>query len=64
MRAFVSAINWVRRPSTPQIWTATQEEAIDWCCQRLVEAGVVLSSATSTLRARSLPTTRATRGSR
>jgi hypothetical protein len=51
MRAVVSAINWVRRPATPQIWTATRQEAVDWCRARLVEAGVPLTGATSTLRA-------------
>jgi hypothetical protein len=64
MRAFVSALNWVRRPATPQIWTATQDEAIVWCRQRLVEAGVPLSPAASTLRARSGPSAGVSRGSR
>jgi hypothetical protein len=50
MRAFVSAINWVRRPSTPQKWTATQAEAVDWCCEQLVEAGVTLPPAVAALR--------------
>ncbi len=50
MRAFVSAINWVRRPSTPQKWTATQPEAVEWCCQLLVEAGVSLPPAVGALR--------------
>jgi hypothetical protein len=51
MRAFVSAINWVRRPNTPQTWTATQPEAIQWCCDRLVEAGIALPPAVGALRA-------------
>lgn len=51
MRAFVSAINWVRRPETPQVWKATPAEALDWCCQQLVEAGLPLTPAIESLRA-------------
>ncbi len=50
MRAFVSAINWVRRPATPQVWTATQAEAVEWCCERLVEGGLQLTPAIAALR--------------
>jgi hypothetical protein len=50
MRAFVSAINWVRRPSTPQKWMATQPEAVEWCCQLLGEAGIALPPAVGALR--------------
>jgi hypothetical protein len=42
MRAFMSALNWVNRPVTPQKITATRQEAIDWCCERLREAGVAV----------------------
>jgi hypothetical protein len=52
MRAFVSALNWVNRPVTPQKVTATQEEAVEWCCDRLEEAGIVLTPALAALRAR------------
>jgi hypothetical protein len=51
MRAFVSAINWVRRPNTPQIWTATRAEAVDWCRERLLDAGIALPPAVGALRA-------------
>jgi hypothetical protein len=64
MRAFVSAINWVSRPVTPQIVTATQEEAVEWCCTRLQEAGIALTPAIGALRVRPAPSTRAGRGSR
>lgn len=50
MRAFVSAINWVRRPSTPQKWMATQPEAVEWCCELLVGEGIVLPPAVGALR--------------
>src|SRR5262249_33593468 len=55
MRAFVSAINWVNRPVTPQIVTATQEEAVEWCCARLEQAGIALTPAIGALRARPSP---------
>src|SRR5262249_49234066 len=45
MRAFVSAINWIRRPATPQVWVATPREAVEWCCDRLVGAGLGLTPA-------------------
>lgn len=61
MRAFVSALNWVNRPATPQKVTATQEEAVTWCCERLEEAGIVLPSALGALRARRAPSARAVR---
>ena len=51
MRAFVSALNWVTRPASPQKVTATQEEAVEWCCERLQEAGIPLSPAIGALRA-------------
>jgi hypothetical protein len=41
MRAFMSAINWVRRPTTPQKVTETLEEAVEWCCEQLQEAGLM-----------------------
>jgi hypothetical protein len=50
MRAFVSAINWVRRPSTPQKWWATQPEAVEWCCELLVGEGVALPASVGALR--------------
>jgi hypothetical protein len=50
MRAFVSAINWIRRPATPQVWVGTTRDAIEWCCDRLVEGGMPLTSAIEALR--------------
>jgi hypothetical protein len=50
MRAFVSALNWVTRPASPQKVTATQEEAVEWCCGRLEEAGIALSPGLGALR--------------
>jgi hypothetical protein len=52
MRALMSALNWIRRPTTPQTLTATRSEAIDWCCARLAEAGIALTPAIGALRAR------------
>jgi hypothetical protein len=51
MRAFVSALYWVRRPPTPQVFKATQGEAVEWCCDRIVEAGLPFTPALAALRA-------------
>jgi hypothetical protein len=59
MRAFVSALNWVNRPVTPQKVTATREEAVEWCCDRLQDAGIVLPAPLAALRARHPTSTRA-----
>ncbi len=64
MRALLSAINWIGRPVAPQIAVATQAEAVEWCCARLTEAGVALTPAASTLRARPMTSTAAVRRSR
>jgi hypothetical protein len=65
MRAFVSAINWIRRPATPQIWVGTTREAVEWCCDRLVAGGMSLTPAIEALRAeekkRAKETTRSTK---
>jgi hypothetical protein len=52
MRAVVSAMYWIKRPTTPQVWKGTSAEAIDWCCERLREAGVPLTPAIEALRVR------------
>ena len=52
MRAVVSAMYWIKRPTTPQVWKGTSAEAIDWCCERLREGGVSLTPAIETLRVR------------
>jgi hypothetical protein len=51
MRAFVSAINWIRRPATPQVWLASVNEALGWCCDRLVAAGIALTPPIEAMRA-------------
>jgi hypothetical protein len=53
MRALLSAMNWVHRPAAPQEWTATLGEAVDWSCERLVEAGIAITPAIAALRAQS-----------
>jgi hypothetical protein len=42
LRAFVAAIYFVRKPTSPQHWVATLSEGVEWACARLVEAGVAL----------------------
>jgi hypothetical protein len=55
MRALVSAIYLVRRPATPQRWMGTFEEAVDWCRERLAEAGVASTPAIDSLPGRFTP---------
>jgi hypothetical protein len=43
VRAFVAALYFVRRPAAPHYWTASIEDAIEWSCTRLVEAGIALT---------------------
>jgi hypothetical protein len=50
MRALMSAINWVHRPSAPQKWVATLGEAVEWCCERLVEESLPITPAIAALR--------------
>jgi hypothetical protein len=40
MRALVAAFNLIRRPISPQQWTATLVEALDWSHARFVGAGI------------------------
>ena len=51
MRAMMSAISWVSRPSSPQVWKATEAEAFDWCYERLVEARMPITKAIDAARA-------------
>jgi hypothetical protein len=49
-RAVLTAINWVRPPATTQHLVGTFPEALEWCCGRLVAAGVGLSPGIQALR--------------
>jgi hypothetical protein len=51
-RAALTAINWLRRPVTPQYLVGTAWEGIDWCCERLKGAGIDPSRGVAVLRAR------------
>jgi hypothetical protein len=44
-RAAITAINWLRRPVNPQAVFSSRWEAVDWCCERLLDAGIDLSPA-------------------
>jgi hypothetical protein len=50
-RALLTAFNWVHRPTTPQVLRATEAEAVEWCCERLIEDGVALTPALVSMRA-------------
>ena len=52
-RAVLTAINWVRPPTVTQHVVGTFPEALEWCCGRLVDAGVDLSPAIRALREKS-----------
>jgi len=43
LRAFTAAINFARRPTSPQHWVATIDEAARWARQTLLAAGVALT---------------------
>jgi hypothetical protein len=51
VRAFVAAMNFVRKPLAPRHQTASFADGVEWCCERLVEAGVPLSPEAERLRA-------------
>jgi hypothetical protein len=50
-RALLTAINWVRRPATTQVWKASEAEAVEWCCEQMLAKGMKLSPAVGSLRA-------------
>ena len=60
-RAVLTAINWLRPPTVTQHLVATFPEALEWCCGRLVAAGIGLSPAIESLRAQKRTTTRPAR---
>jgi len=51
MRALMSAITWVSRPVSPQVWKATEAEAFEWCVERLAEARLPITKAIEAARA-------------
>src|SRR5262249_8654302 len=51
LRALTAAINLMRRPVSPQQWTATVAEAAEWARRRLAEACVQLPPAAEGLYA-------------
>jgi hypothetical protein len=51
VRATLTAINWIRRPLTPQYLVGNFPDALEWCCGRLAENGVALTPAIEVLRA-------------
>jgi hypothetical protein len=51
VRAFVAAMNFVRKPLAPRYQTASFADGVEWCCARLVDAGVPLSPEAERLRA-------------
>jgi hypothetical protein len=51
MRALLAAVQWISPPATPQVLKATQVEAVEWCCERLVDAGSPVTPAIASLRA-------------
>jgi hypothetical protein len=51
MRALLAAVQWISPPATPQVLKASQIEAVEWCCERLLEAGSPITPAIASLRA-------------
>jgi len=49
-RAVLTAINWIRPPVRPQHFVSNFEEAVEWCCEQLVLAGIGLSPKVEALR--------------
>jgi hypothetical protein len=51
-RAVFTAIQWIRRPVTAHFTTGTTLAGIDWCCMRLMQAGLSLPHTIDAVRAR------------
>jgi hypothetical protein len=51
MRALLAAVQWISPPATPQALKASQAEAVEWCSERLEEAGFPITPAISSLKA-------------
>jgi hypothetical protein len=51
-RTVLTAINWIRRPVTPQYMVGNFWEGIEWCGGRLAQAGIDPARALAHLRAR------------
>lgn len=52
-RTVLTAVNWIRRPVSPQYIVGNLRDAIGWCCGRLAQAGIAESPALTALRERS-----------
>jgi hypothetical protein len=50
-RAVLTAMNWVRAPVVTQYLVPTFSDALDWCCMRLIQAGIGLTPTINALRA-------------
>jgi hypothetical protein len=62
LRALSAAINMARPPASPQHWTATIAEAVEWATRRLTDSSVPLTAGAHALHAE--VTTARTRGER
>jgi hypothetical protein len=54
-RAGLTAINWVRKPISPQNLVGSRVQGIEWCCERLVAAGLPLTPAIELVRKEAEP---------
>ena len=52
LRALTAAINLMRRPVSPQHWTKTVYEAVEWSRLRLIDAGVTWTAGADALYAK------------
>jgi hypothetical protein len=49
-RTVLTAVNWIRRPVSAQHIVGDSRAAIEWCCDRLAQAGIPQSPALAALR--------------